>query len=54
VPGYWTISLYEGYANPNAVGPGGIGVYLALAGEALVVLAGVFSLVREPTEPPAA
>ena len=54
VPGYWTISLYEGYANPNAVGPGGIGVYLALAGEALVVLTGVFSLVREPTEPPAA
>ena len=27
MPGYWTISLYEGYANPNAVGPGGIGVY---------------------------
>ncbi len=47
VPGYWTIGSYEGYSNPSAVGPDGIGVYMALAGEALIVLAGVISLLRE-------
>ncbi len=45
VPVMWSLASWHAYAAPQAGSPG-IGVYISLAGEALVVTGGVISLVR--------